>query len=351
MPANIVAGEDRAGIFSAVQHKRFRPLWTASILSGVAYMTALTACGWVAFDLHHHSSTVGLVVFASFLPSLIITPFAGVFADRYDRRTMLLTMNAIGLLSTLGLAWVAWAGDQRACWDHTPFAQFARGASYVFHPPAVCSVTPLVVLHCAFTRGSDAALPRRASDVLGATGTAYSLLMMAMGGGSLVGAFLLAGFARRVHCGYLFFATSILSGLTLVPLGYAASWPGALLAAAAVGLTQSMFIALATTLLQIATPDPVRGRVLGLYWGSTGGGMAVSNLATGRLADGVGAGPMLALPGLAFGAVTVITLCAPTLREIYGRRLASTAAVHDHSLPNLIPSRERRTGSRSARRT
>ena len=419
MPTNIVAGEDRAGIFSAVQHKRFRPLWTASILSGVAYMTALTACGWMAFDLHHHSSTVGLVVFASFLPSLIITPFAGVFADRYDRRTMLLAMNAIGLLSTLALAWVAWTGEQSpwplaaasfvlgaarssstpmeqamlgslvpardllnavsllqanlngarllgpllaapllhvgggagaflvaaalfalafwAIWvlgevphqrsgsDHNPLAQFAQGASYVFHAPAVCSVITLVVLHCAFTMGYDAALPRRASDVLGATGTAYSLLMMAMGGGSLVGAFLLAGFARRVHCGYLFFATSILSGLTLVPLGYAVSWPGALFAAEAVGLTQSIFIAIATTLLQIATPDHVRGRVLGLYWGSTGGVMAVSNLATGRLADGLGAGPMLALPGLAFGAVTVLTLCAPTLREIYGRRLATTA--------------------------
>src|SRR5262245_51517848 len=89
MSTNIFDGEDRAGIFSAVQHKRFRPLWAASILSGVAYVTALTACGWVAFDLHHHSSTVGLVVFASFLPALIITPFAGVFADRYDRRMML----------------------------------------------------------------------------------------------------------------------------------------------------------------------------------------------------------------------------------------------------------------------
>jgi len=143
-----------------------------------------------------------------------------------------------------------------------------------------------------------------------------------MGGGSLAGGFLLAGFARRVHFGYLFFATSILSGLTLAPLGYTASWPGALLAAGAVGLTQSVFIALATTLLQIATPDHIRGRVLGLYWGSTGGVMAVSNLATGRLADELGAGLTLALPGLAFGAVTILTLCAPTLREIYGSRLA-----------------------------
>jgi len=64
--------------------------------------------------------------------------------------------------------------------------------------------------------------------------------------------------------------------------------------------------------------------VLGLYWGSTGGVMAISNLATGRLADWLGAGPPLALPGLAFGALTVLTLCAPTLRGIYGRRLAGT---------------------------
>jgi len=61
-----------------------------------------------------------------------------------------------------------------------------------------------------------------------------------------------------------------------VPLGYAVSWPDALLAAAAVGVTQS----LATTWLQIATPDHVRGRVLALYWGSSGGVMAFSNLAT-----------------------------------------------------------------------
>jgi predicted MFS family arabinose efflux permease len=209
--------------------------------------------------------------------------------------------------------------------EHNPLAQFVHGVRYVFHTPVVCSVIALVFLHCAFTMGYDAALPRRASDLLGASGTAYSLLMMAIGGGSLIGAFLLAGFARRVHCGYLLFATSLLSGLTLVPLAYAVSWPGALLAAASVGLTQSMFIALATTLLQVATPDHVRGRVLALYWGSTGGVMAFSNLATGRLTDGYGAGPMLALPGFIFVAVTVITLGRPTLRGIYGRRLATAA--------------------------
>ena len=410
---------DRAGIFSAVPPRRFRPLWTGSILAGVAYMTALTACGWAAFDLHHHSSTVGLVVFAAFLPSWVITPFAGVFADRYDRRTMLLAMNAVGLLSTLGLACSAWAGAQNAwllvaatfvlgasrlsstpieqamlgslvpsrdllnavsllqanlngarllgpllaapllpvgggagaflvaaalyalaltaIWalgevphersgsDESALVQLVQGVHHVLHAPVVWSVIALVFLHCGLAMGYDAALPRRAADVLGATGTAYSVLMMSMGAGSLLGALLLAGFARRVHAGYAFFATSVLSGLTLVPLGYATSWPGTLLAAAAVGLTQSAFIALGTTALQVVTPDHVRARVMALYWGSTGGVMAISNLVTGRLADWLGAGPALALPGVAFAVVTVLTLWAPTLRGLYRRRLASAA--------------------------
>ena len=41
--------------------------------------------------------------------------------------------------------------------------------------------------------------------------------------------------------------------------------------------------------------------------------MAISNLATGRPVDGWGAGPTLALPGFAFGVMTVLTLYAPTL--------------------------------------
>ena len=133
MPTSIAAGDDRAGMFSAVQHTRFRPLWTGSITSCVAYMTALTACGWAAFDLHHHSSTVGLVVFASFLPSLIITPLAGVLADRYDRRTMWLAMNAIGLLSTLVLAWLAWTGGQHV-WPLVALS-FIHGASRMSSTP------------------------------------------------------------------------------------------------------------------------------------------------------------------------------------------------------------------------
>lgn len=407
-------------MFSALEYRRFRALWIGSVMASVGYMTVLTARGWVAYDMHRQSSTVGLVVFASFLPSLIITPFVGVLADRYDRRSMLLAMHSVGLLSTLGFGWYVWAGGGSA-WplvalafingasrsSSTPveqamissvvperdllnavsliqantngsrlvgpllaapllyvaggsgafliaallyavairqiwslgevphvrsgsrtnaFAQLAQGMRFAVHTPVVSSLIMLVFLHCLFSMGYDAALPRLASDALGATGKDYSLIVMAIGGGSLVGAFTLAGLARRVHRGYLLFATSVLSGLTLVPLAYAATWPAALISATLLGLSQSMFIALATTSLQIATPDHVRGRVLALYWGSSGGMMAFSNLGIGRLADVFGVPPVLALPGILFVIITVLTLYARTLRMLYGRRAVTAAA-------------------------
>src|SRR5262249_47894055 len=55
---------------------------------------------------------------------------------------------------------------QRSGLDHNALAQFAQGVHYVLHAPVVCSVIALVFLHCAFTMGYDAALPRRASDML-----------------------------------------------------------------------------------------------------------------------------------------------------------------------------------------
>jgi predicted MFS family arabinose efflux permease len=226
--------------------------------------------------------------------------------------------------------WQVWSlGEvphQRSGTAHSARAQFWEGVRYSLQTPVVFALIALVFVHCAFVMGYDAALPRLAAETHGASGTGYSLLVMAIGTGSLVGAFALAGVARRVHRGHLLFAMSLLSGLTLIPLGYAVTWPGALLAAASVGLTQSMFIALSTASLQLVTPDQFRGRVLALYWGLSGGVMGVGNLVVGQLVDRVGVGPVLALPGLAFVVVTWLTLLAPIVRTLYGRRAAGAVA-------------------------
>ena len=405
---------ERTGVFAALQHGSYRSLWTASVFASIAYLTVLTARGWVAFGVDNRASTVGLVVFASFLPSLVIIPFVGVFADRYDRRKLLLGLQTIGLLSSLVFAWVAWADiknpwlmvalafvgggarssatpieqvllarvvperdmlnavallqannngarligplltalllyvggaasafliaalfyaiaisqqwklpsmpPQRDPTTSNPLLQFADGIRYAAHAPILLAIMLIALLHCLFAMGYDSTLPKLAAERFGATGREYSLLVMAVGAGSLVGTLTLAGLARRAHRGQLLFVTGVLSGVTLIPLAYASSWPAAMLAAAAVGLSQATFFTLTTTMAQLAAPDHVRGRVLALYWGSSGATMGFGALMLGGLADRYGLGLALSLPGLIFAAITVLALAVPAARPLYGRR-------------------------------
>ena len=43
------------------------------------------AVGWLAWDLTHSTMWLGLIAFAELLPTVVIGPFAGVIADRFNR--------------------------------------------------------------------------------------------------------------------------------------------------------------------------------------------------------------------------------------------------------------------------
>jgi len=131
------------GVVVSLRHPQYRRLWTATMLSAVANWTVLTGRGWVAFDLHHHSSTVGLVVFASMLPYLIVTPVGGVLADRFDRRALLLVSLVISLLSALGLVGFALMGGHDA-WPLMALA-FINGGARSLEVPAGQSMVPAMV--------------------------------------------------------------------------------------------------------------------------------------------------------------------------------------------------------------
>lgn len=83
----------------------------AFLLVWLAQMVARIGNGLTAFGLGVHvyqetrsSTAVAAVTLAAFLPGLLLTPFAGVLADRFDRRLLMIlgdTLSAIGLLLLL----------------------------------------------------------------------------------------------------------------------------------------------------------------------------------------------------------------------------------------------------------
>ena len=84
------------------------------------------------------------------------------------------------------------------------------------------------------------------------------------------------------------------------------------------GATESIFMALTSTYVQLVTPDRLRGRVTSLYILHAGGIMAFANLGYGYLADLYNAPNVLIVTGILFFLFfTGISFSDPILKSVY----------------------------------
>lgn len=83
--------------------KKFLLLWSGELISTIG--SGITAFGLsvYVFQQTGRVSSTTLITLLAFLPSVILNPFAGVLADRYDRRLMMILSDS---LSTLGLFYI-----------------------------------------------------------------------------------------------------------------------------------------------------------------------------------------------------------------------------------------------------
>ncbi len=58
---------------------------------------------WLAYDLTHSPLFLGIIGFLSQIPNLIITPFAGVIIERYQRRQVLICTHTLSIIIFLSL--------------------------------------------------------------------------------------------------------------------------------------------------------------------------------------------------------------------------------------------------------
>ena len=74
------------GVF---QHRNYRIYFFGQMISLVGFWMQAIAQSWLVYRLTDSSLLLGLVSFASQAPMLVVTPFAGVVADRLPRRRIL----------------------------------------------------------------------------------------------------------------------------------------------------------------------------------------------------------------------------------------------------------------------
>src|SRR5690606_6961204 len=105
-----------ARALSALRHRNFRLFYTGQILSLVGNWMQTTAQGWLVLELTDSEFLLGAVTAAGSLPVLLLTLYAGVVADRRDKRSIILTAQAGALGVALALAVLTHSGAITVGW-------------------------------------------------------------------------------------------------------------------------------------------------------------------------------------------------------------------------------------------
>jgi len=91
-------------VLRALRHRNYRLFFFGQGLSLIGTWMQHLALGWLVFRLTGDAFKLGLVGFAGQIPNLVFAPMAGVFADRWDRRRILMGTQALAMLHAGALA-------------------------------------------------------------------------------------------------------------------------------------------------------------------------------------------------------------------------------------------------------
>lgn len=92
------------------QNQTFRMLWIAALTSNFGGLVQAVGAAWMMTSLTESQSMVALVQSSVTLPIMIFSLLAGVFADNYDRRKVMLFAQSFMLTVSILLALMAYEG-------------------------------------------------------------------------------------------------------------------------------------------------------------------------------------------------------------------------------------------------
>jgi MFS family permease len=175
------------GTFRSLRHRNARVFFAGLLVSTIGTWLQITAMALLVYDLTGRATDLGITVALQFLPTLLLGAWAGAVADRRDRRTLALVLNAGLALQALVLGVLDLAG-----WVNVPVVwglTLGAGILNAFENPARRGlVTELVEPHdipnatslnTAVMTGSRIFGPALAAVLVETVGTAWCFLLNA----------------------------------------------------------------------------------------------------------------------------------------------------------------------------
>lgn len=164
-------------------------------------------------------------------------------------------MMLLSSLLTLAVRHVHRATQEAVTWESA-----MAGATFVWRNKILLGATSLD-LFAVLLGGATALLPIYARDILHTGPEGLGLLRAAPAAGALLMSFVMLRWPLRRHVGYSLLGSVAVFGAATVVFGFSQNFGLSLFALAATGAADNISVVTRMTLMQLQTPDDIRGRV------------------------------------------------------------------------------------------
>lgn len=190
----------------------------------------------------------------------------------------------------------------------TMFADIKEGLRFLEENRAIRQLTALAFCATFFGIPLVTLLPVVAKEIYAMGPAGYAFLMAAQGAGSVCGAFLVAGNTFRRGAGKTTIWFLLLFAAALALFSISRAFPLTLAAAFVAGLALLGVVTTVSSLVQLASPETIRGRVMSIFMLAFRGGMPLGNLVSGWGAARFGVAAALGANAIILSAIGVLFL-------------------------------------------
>jgi MFS family permease len=196
--------------------------------------------------------------------------------------------------------------------------ELLAGLRYITSKPVILGAISLDLFAVLFG-GAVALLPVYAKDILHIGPQGLGALRSAPAVGAFIVAVILAHRPIRRQAGAAMFVCVALFGLATIVFGVSRSWVISLLALAVTGAADMVSVFVRQHLVQLGTPDAMRGRVAAVNSVFVGASNELGEFESGVLAGAMGVVPAVVAGGVATCVVVAVwAVLFPALRKVDG---------------------------------
>jgi MFS family permease len=103
-------GVVRFGIFHSLRYRNFRLFFFGQSISLVGTWMQQVAMSWLVYEITRSPLYLGVISFSSQIPAFLLSPLAGVYADKWNRHRILVVTQTLSMVQAFVLAALTFSG-------------------------------------------------------------------------------------------------------------------------------------------------------------------------------------------------------------------------------------------------